>query len=130
MNSNEGFSLLEAVVSTAILGIACGALFTTSDAAFRTLERAQEQTSIAALLGDRLNEIDADPGPLPEVLSGLSTDGRLKWDQRAEAIKAADGAISGFTLQRVLVTATWVDPRVGDPVVIETRHLAVGGLSQ
>lgn len=106
MTAERGFTLLEVLVATLILGLAVVALIQLSSQGLRLVKLSDEQQQ-AALLADRLARA-------PEaVAEGVETgrEGALGWERRITLVSAPDQLLppSGPTpeLRALTVTVRW-----------------------
>ena len=103
----RGFSLLEAMVAIAILGIALGGLYSAASGATRNV-RADERYAYAVELGRSLL---ANHSQVPR--SGLAdtglTAGGFKWSVTTRAAATGRSGLELGTLQEIQVMVSWAD---------------------
>lgn len=123
MRRQTGFSLLEMVVTMAILGLAIGALYQASSGATRNV-RADQRYAYAVELA---RSLVADNSIVP--ITGMSatgeTSGGFLWSADATPLaREGDSPLGGGQLQRLRVRVAWPDGRRQREVVL---HSVVAG---
>jgi general secretion pathway protein I len=121
--SQRGFSLLEMVVTMAILGLALGALYQAASGATRNV-RADQRYAYAVELA---RSLVADNSTVPS--SGLNlegeTSGGFRWTATATPIpRPAESPVASGRLQSLRVSVSWPDGTRWREVVL---HSVVAG---
>lgn len=122
MKAERGFTLLEVLVATLILGLAVVTLIQLSSQGLRLVKLSDDQQR-AALLADRLARA---PEPLAE---GVATgrEGPLGWERRIARVSAPDELIPpggpAPELQALTVTVRWGS---GHSLELSSLRLMVG----
>jgi prepilin-type N-terminal cleavage/methylation domain-containing protein len=110
----RGFSLVEVVVATALLGVGVTAVLGAYGAMNSARTRAAESERMAQLAGAKLDEIVATGEYLEAPLSGRFDDERYTWSAETQA-----GAEVTLTELTVRVTRE----RGGEPLATEARTM-------
>ena len=108
INSGQrGFSLLEAMVAIAILGIALGGLYSAASGATRNV-RADERYAYAVELGRSLlaNHVQVPRAGLGD--NGV-TEGGFKWSVITRPAPLGRSGLESGALQEIQVTVSWAD---------------------
>jgi prepilin-type N-terminal cleavage/methylation domain-containing protein len=108
--SQAGFTLLEVLVATLILGVAVAALMSNLSTSTANLIRGTETDRLTALSKSKMDELIAQAGPLNGVLEGpldVDSAGKLRGGWRATVSLEAMAAGSFTRLERI-VLETWL----------------------
>lgn len=104
----RGFSLLEMLVTMAILGLALGALYQAASAATRNVRTDQRYAYAVELARSLL--ADNSTAPLEGVARRGETRGGFSWNVLAVPLeRPADSALAGGRLQTLEVSVSWPD---------------------
>lgn len=104
----RGFSLLEMLVTMAILGLALGALYQAASGATRNVRSDQRYAYAVELARSLL--ADNSTAPIQGVAKGGETAGGFRWSVRAVPLeRPAGSALAGGRLQALEVSVNWPD---------------------
>jgi type II secretion system protein I len=116
MRSKNGFTLLEVLVATAIMGIAVAGLLNTISAAARNAARLTEYDRAVMLAKSKMDELLAEPkltrnAPMAGDFDKLRTGGVLcSWRAVITPFETAPGAGPGsWAVDRIEVEIDWMD---------------------
>ena len=119
----RGFSLLEMVVTMAILGLALGALYQAASGATRNVRTDQRHAYAVELARSLI--ADNSIVPLEGVNKEGETSGGFRWSAATTAVpRPGDSPLGNGRLQRLRVTVGWPDGRRWREVVL---HSVVAG---
>jgi general secretion pathway protein I len=106
--AQAGFSLLEMVVTMAILGLALAALYQAASGATRNV-RADQRYAYAVELARSL-VADNSAVPLAGITKQGETAGGFRWEVRANPVaRPTESAVAGGRLQWLAVRVAWPD---------------------
>jgi len=107
-SGRRGFTVLEMIVATALMGIAVAGLLSLLSAALSNGARARQYDRAAMLARTKMNELlSISPLPLDQPLSGEWEAG-VGWRARADVFERPAGAQPGaFQLVRVQLEVWW-----------------------
>lgn len=116
MRNTRGFTLLEVLVATAIMGVAVAGLLNTISAAARNAARLTQYDRATLLAKSKMDEILADPtvqrgAPLGGAFTAAQTGGaRCSWRATVTAFETIPGTAPGYwVVDRVELWIDWTD---------------------
>jgi type II secretion system protein I len=126
MRVRRGFTILEAVVALAIVGIAAVAALATAGGELRAAARAEQALEVTALLQDRIAAarlgMRRSPLALPDSIRRGRFGGSLagyEWESRVAPARAGDDRVAELRVtvrwsdgERTVATRTYLPPEV------------------
>jgi general secretion pathway protein I len=116
MRSERGFTLLEVLVATAIMGIAVAGILNTISAAAHNAARLTQYDRAVLLAKSKMDELLAEPklqrnAPLAGEFDAVRTGGvPCSWRATVRPFETAPGAVTGYwVVDRIELEIDWMD---------------------
>jgi general secretion pathway protein I len=116
MRSKRGFTLLEVLVATAIMGIAVAGILNTISAAAHNAARLTQYDRAVLLAKSKMDELLAEPklqrnAPMGGEFDSVRTGGvPCSWRAQIHPFETAPGAITGYwVVDRIELEIDWMD---------------------
>jgi general secretion pathway protein I len=127
--SQRGFTLLEVLVATMIMGVAVAGLLNTISAAARNASRLTQYDRAVLLAKSKMDELLAEPkaaGLSGEFDSKRTGGVPCSWQATVSTFESIPGAAPGYwVVQRIELEIDWVDGAVKHSFALEGFRRAV-----